>query len=98
MIWHLSQKAARDLEHIFDYTEAEFGLEQAGSYVSSFDKAFDLLAALAENPKLGRDRADIKKGLRSFLKEHHIIFYRLLKGGVRIVRILHGSRDMPKYF
>jgi toxin ParE1/3/4 len=91
----ISEQAARDLEDIFDYTEEEFGLNKAVSYVSTFD---DIFQNLADNPKLGRKRGEIKKGLRSHLKENHIIFYRLIKTHIRIVRILHGSRDLPKQF
>ena len=95
MAFEISEEAARDLEEIFDYTAEEFGLDQAVSYVSSFDEQF---AYLAGCPKIGRERNEIKKGLRSIPKENHILFYRIIKNTVRIVRILHGSRDLPKHF
>jgi|SRR5690606_15739359 len=91
----LSIEADRDLEGIFDYTRQELGLENAISYVISFEKLFD---QLVNNPFLGRDRRSIYPGLRSIVKEEHVVFYRYSDTHIRIVRLLHGSRDIPKSF
>ena len=90
----LSQAADADLEDIFDYTLEEFDLDQAVSYVSGFD---DMLKTIAGNPEIGRERREIREELRSLVKEKHVIFYRILSDHIRIVRILHGSRDLPKF-
>lgn len=92
--YRLSQEADRDLEDIFDYTTHEFGIDQAVSYISGFEEVFMSLAA---NPGLGRKRDEIRNGLRSFVKGSHTIFYRVLESHIRIVRILHGSRDIIKF-
>jgi len=93
--YRLSLEAERDLEDIFDYTVQEFGVDLAITYVSDFEEVFMSLVA---NPELGRKRAEIRNGLRSFVKESHTIFYRILKSHIRIVRILHNSRDIIKFF
>lgn len=90
----LSKAADIDLEDIFDYTLEEFGLDQAIFYVSGFDEVFGVISG---NPEIGRERKEIREGLRSFSKERHVIFYRILNDHIRIVRILHGSRDLPKF-
>lgn len=90
----LSKAADADLEDIFDYTLKEFGLDQAVSYVSGFDDTFNMIA---ENLEIGRERKEIRGDLRSFSKDKHVIFYRILSDHIRIVRILHGSRDLPKF-
>lgn len=92
--YELSPEADTDLEDIFDYTESEYGLEQAVSYLTGFDEVFE---GLLDNPKLGRKRWDIRPGLRSIGKGSHLIFYRILKDRIRIVRILHGGCDLPKF-
>ena len=91
----ISRVADLDLEDIFDYTVAQYGVDRAIKYVSSFDEVFDYLSL---HPTLGRDRPEIRTGLRSLNKEYHIIFYRILVDRIRIVRILHGSRDLPRHF
>jgi len=90
----LSEAADADLENIFDYTLDEFGVDQAVSYVSGFDEVFDMIS---ENPEIGRERKEIRDELRSLNKDKYIIFYRTFSDHVRIVRILHGSRDLPRF-
>lgn len=94
-VYRLSREADRDLEDIFDYTVREFGINQAIAYVSGFEEVFISLTA---NPELGRKRDEIRNGLRSIVKGSHTIFYRVLRSHIRIVRILHGSRDIIKFF
>lgn len=90
----LSEAADADLEDIFDYTLEEFGLDQAVSYVSEFDDTFEIIS---ENPEIGRKREEVREELRSLTKDKHVIFYRILIDHIRIVRILHDSRDLPKF-
>ena len=52
---------------------------------------------MLDNPKSGRERFEIRMGLRSIVQNSHVIFYRILKDRIRIVRILHGSRDLPSF-
>ena len=93
--YELSSEADQDISDIFDYTEVEFGLDQAVSYASALDECFSQLVG---NPELGRERDEIREGLRSITSGSHIVFYHILKDRIRIVRILHGSRDLPKHF
>jgi len=46
---------------------------------------------------MGRTRNEIKKELRIFPKASHVVFYRILKDTIRIVRVLHGSKDLPSF-
>jgi len=91
----LSVEADQDLEAIFDYTEKEFGFNQAVKYLTALEIVFN---HLVNNPTLGRKRDGIKKGLFSISEQEHIVFYRLLTTKISIVRVLHGSRDLPNYF
>ena len=91
----MSIQADQDLADIFVYSHKHFGLEQAVKYVSDFDKSFE---TLSNYPDLGQKRNEVKSGLYSFPKESHIIFYRILHDHIRIVRILHSSRDVPRHF
>lgn len=91
----LSEIADKDLEDIFDYTENKFGFEQAEKYFLEIEEIFQNLII---DPQSGKNRKEIKQGLYSFPKDNHIIFYRILDNHIKIVRVLHGSRDIPKYF
>ena len=92
--YELSPESDNDLDGIFDYTAREFGIDKAVQYVSDFD---DIFEQLVKNPEIGRERKEIRRGLRSIVKESHVVFYRVLKDRIRIVRILHGSRDLPQF-
>ncbi len=66
--------------------------------LSSISPVFDdLFGKLVSSPELGKEREEIRKGLRSLLKEKHVVFYRILGNRIRIVRILHGSRDLRTF-
>ena len=90
----LSQSADHDLEDIFDYTVQEFGMDQAVSYLNGLDELFHMLL---DNPELGRLRPELKAGLRSIAKEAHVVFYSVNSDHIRIIRVLHGSRDMINF-
>lgn len=91
----LSQEADFDLEEIFEYSYAEFGLNQAIKYLGEID---DVFINIVNTPEIGRTRNELKKGLYSMPIGMHIIFYRILTDHVRIVRVLYGGRDLPRNF
>ncbi len=95
LILDISEAAERDLEEIFNYIHSKHGINQAYRYVSSFDGIFQNLAL---HPEIGRERPEIREGLYSMSKDHHIIFYRIHGGKLRIIRVLHGARDLPRQF
>lgn len=90
----LASIAEQDLSDIFDYTEVEYGFDQAVHYLEALEDTF---TQLVENPEFGRVRTDIREGLRSITCNSHIVFYRIMLDHIRIVRVLHGSRDLPQF-
>lgn len=91
----LSEEADFDLEDIFEYTNVKFDFSQAISYLTEIEDVFNKLAT---TPTMGRTRNEIKEELRSFPINEHVIFYRIMTGHIRIVRVLYGGRDLPKQF
>ncbi len=92
--YKLSKQAAEDLEDIFDFTAKEFGPDQAAKYLYELDEVFSQMIV---NPEIGKARDEIRKGLRSFPKSSHVVFYRIRENYIWIVRVLHGSRDIPNF-
>ncbi|OIP51188.1 MAG: plasmid stabilization protein [Flavobacteriaceae bacterium CG2_30_34_30] len=95
MKYVLSELAEFDIDEIFDYGNYKFGKERAINYLIGLQSHFE---ALSLNPGIGRSRNEIKTGLLSFPCQSHIIFYRILDTHIRIIRVLHGSRDLPSHF
>lgn len=92
--YRLSLRADKDLSEIYDYTLLEFGSNQAVKYVSDFEELFN---KLVQNPEIGRARPEIKQGLRSVVKESHVVFYRIMNNHIRIVRVLHVKKDLRSF-
>ena len=49
---------------------------------------------LIENPRMGPARDDIRRGLRYLVSDTYLVLYRIIDGGVEIVRVVHGRRDL----
>jgi toxin ParE1/3/4 len=56
--------------------------------------------ALAGNPRMGLACPQLGDGLRQFpaFPYRYVIFFRPLDEGMRLIRVLHGSRDIPAVF
>jgi len=88
-IWRLSATAAGDLLRIGRYSRRKWGKPHADRYLAGLDDRFTLLA---ESPGAGITRDRISPGLRSFPFRVHVIYYRQIATGVRVVRVLDGRR------
>lgn len=93
--YRLRPRAVADLDDIWDYTLNTWGVAQAERYFAGLR---DALEELAERPGLGRQRDDLHPGLLVSSYAKHLIFYLRAKWGVDVVRVLHGSQDVPQYF
>jgi toxin ParE1/3/4 len=49
-------------------------------------------------PNIGRSYDDLLLGMRGVLLKSYIIFYRSVNGGIEIVRVISGYRDLPTIF
>ena len=91
----LSEKTQDDINELFKYGNNNFGKNKTIAYLVGLQTYF---SSLIKSPKIGRQRNEIKKGLYSFPYKSHIIFYRIFTNHIRIVRVLHGSKDLPRHF
>jgi toxin ParE1/3/4 len=90
-LW-ISQPAKDDLVEIWEFI-AEHDELAADRYIDHLRlRARELI----RHPQLGRPRREIRPGIRSLLVRNHLLFYRVKKSSVEVLRILHGSRDLPR--
>jgi toxin ParE1/3/4 len=61
-----------------------------------WDHIEERAAMLAHYPELGRARPEIGEDARSIVVERWLVLYRKVPGGVEIVRIVDGARDLGK--
>ncbi len=58
------------------------------------DELEDKCDALGDAPGIGTSRPELGEGIRMLPHGRYLIFYREASKGLRIERILHGSRDI----
>ncbi|WP_299255908.1 type II toxin-antitoxin system RelE/ParE family toxin [uncultured Aquimarina sp.] len=90
----LSTKADDDIEGLYDDGLKKFGESQAIKYLEELNLMF---VFLSKNSEVGKKRDEIKMKLVSFPIGSHIIFYRIFKTHIRIIRVLYGGKDLVKF-
>ncbi len=93
MTYLLSSQAKADLDDISDYIANRSGSDDiADRFLDLLRDRFELIS---NSPYIGRRRDDdLRPGGRSFPLSEYIIFYRVEDDFVRILRIVHGNRDI----
>ena len=87
--------AARDdLREIWRFGVLTWGEAQADRYSDTLDAAIDGLGVL---PYMGPAANDVSPGLRRLVVRSHVVFYRVEDEAMRIIRVLHGSRDAGRW-
>jgi toxin ParE1/3/4 len=92
--FELSLQARADLQEIEDYISCD-NPDAAARLLLTIDEKCGLLAF---HPGIGFDRSELRPDLRSFVAGNYVIFYKPKNDGIEIVRILHGARDVAKFF
>jgi toxin ParE1/3/4 len=88
----LSEKAEGDLADIW----VEIARDQIENADRFIEQLKERIQHLAEQPLIGRERAEIAKHIRSFPHGEYLILYRPSATGVDISRVIHGRRDLRK--
>jgi toxin ParE1/3/4 len=60
------------------------------------DRVEQRVAKLSQHPEIGMARPEIGEGARGLVIERWLVLYRLVDGGVQIVRIVDGARDFGR--
>ena len=93
--YRFTPEARDDLQSIIDYTQEQWGKEQAHKYVDGLE---ELAAHLAEKPSLGVNRDTLISSLISFPYVSHVLYYVPQDHGITIIRVLHKSMDARRHF
>ena len=90
-----SRQSQIDLDEIWFYLYGESRSEDVADRVINHIRETAL--RLARNQLIGRSRAeDLGPNLRSIPSGRYVVFYSIVSNAVRIIRVLHGSRDARK--
>jgi toxin ParE1/3/4 len=92
--YKLSGLARNDLVGI-NGTTFEANPQAANRFLQDFNRKCQLLAQF---PEMGVKWQDLRPPLRSFPISKHLIFYRPIKGGIEVMRIISGYQDLTAIF
>ena len=92
--YRLTPAAQRDLSSMWDYTEEQWDVRQAETYIGEIRADIERVAA---NPQRGRARTEVRDGYRSYSIVSHVLFYVETPFGIAVIRILHQSMDPARH-
>ncbi len=92
--YRLSRQSRLDLDDIWRFIASD-NLAAADRLIDELIRKFQTLAS---EPGIGPDRSELAESLRSFPVGNYVIFYRAMRHGIEIVRVLSGYRDLPDVF
>ena len=87
----LTNIAKREIREIARFSRLQWGTAQRDRYLTALEEKLALLAA---RPALGRPRDDIGAGLRSALCGRHLVIYRQVEDGIKVLHVVHTSREI----
>jgi toxin ParE1/3/4 len=90
-----SPAAQVDFTDILLYTRQLWGEEQRDRYEAILTQA---IAALADYPETGTRCPQLFSACRAHPAQRHVIFYRIRRNEIEIVRILHERSDPTRQF
>jgi toxin ParE1/3/4 len=92
--YRLTPAAEKDLDQITDF----IATDNPAAAHRLVDRIEAKCQGLAEMPGTGRGRDELAPNLRSSHVGTYVIFYRPEAGGIEVIRVIHGQRDIPKLF
>jgi toxin ParE1/3/4 len=91
--------AERDLDEQAEYYLGRHTPETAAHW---YDQTATTFQFLAQQPEIGTTWETKKRALAGVRMwpvdgfERHFVFYRPIEGGIEVIRILHGARDLDR--
>lgn len=90
--YDLTPQVAADIGKIWDHDQAAVSAHFADEHVARMDAT--IRRAIVLFPNAGRPRPEFGAGVRSYPILPYVFFYRVTRGRVAVLRILHGKRDI----
>lgn len=89
------ERAIQDLLELWSYITLESDESRADAFIARIEHR---LQQLSDFPQSGRQRNELRLGLRSVPVGRYVVFYVPLRDGIEVVRVLYGGRDLETLF
>ena len=93
IVW--SPQSEDDLLSLWRWGASRFSPAVADGHLRDIHRAVMRLAA---SPLTGRERNDLRRGIREIVVYPTVLFYRVSREQVEIVRVVDGRRDLAALF
>lgn len=90
----LAPRARDDLVRIWRYTAERWSQAQADSYLRLINQE---IVKIGSDPRLARECDDIRPGYRRRAAQSHVLYFKVAKDGIEIMRVLHKSMDAKRH-
>jgi toxin ParE1/3/4 len=90
----ISNDAGADLDLIADF----IACESPTAATRIMRRLIDRFKLLSSTPLSGQVRNDLRPGLRCVTIGNYVIYFEPISDGVRILRVIHGARDIGAAF
>ena len=94
MDYHIAPQARVDLKESWRHVAVD-SENAADRLFAAFLERFQ---RLGNHSMMDEQRPDLGEGIRQFTVASYIVFYRPQSTGIEVVRVVHGSRDIPALF
>ena len=94
MAVQFTEAALTDLDAIWRYYARRDDAD-AARFMARLDEIFGMLA---DFPQAGRERADLRPGIRVYTFRRYVILYSELAEGVLVEAVIRGERDIEGMF
>ncbi len=88
---YYTRAAESDIDSIAEYTVAQWGEEQCVKYIDLLEQTCEVI--IPQNARYAR-AVPQRPTLLRWRCERHVVYFRRVRGGIEIVRILH-ERMLP---
>jgi len=85
--------ARQDLKGIGRHIATESGSREVA--LRFLDRIAEKTVIYATQPELGERRPDLGPEVRCFSVGSYVVFYRPRRNDIEVLRVIHGSRDIP---
>ena len=93
MKYTLSKQAESDVKNLIRRSYLSFGFEITDKYQKGLNNCFGLLAS---EPSIGTSADGLRAQYHKFPYKSHVVYYKIRKKDVFIVRLLHERMDKLK--
>ncbi len=87
-------RAQDDLKGIWRYSFEQWGEARANRYLRDLERE---IKGLLDFPELGVSYGHAREGYRALHVHRHLVFYRILKGRLEVVRVLHEVMQVDNH-